>query len=499
VRVELESRKKRIIVADNGRGMDWFGLQNFFVMHGENIDRSEGRPGRGRFGTGKSAAFGIGESLRVRTVRNRRRSTVELLRSDVQDIKSGGEIPVRIIEREVPTGEGNGTAVEIDGIHLRSLDQPGIIRYIERHLLRWPKNCTVFVNNHECEFNEPPVGAEYRYRTEGESCRLLGDVELVLKIAKAPLEEDLRGVSIFSKGVWHETTLAGSEGREMAQYIFGELDVPMLDSDDSPISPFDLSRSMHLNPNNEIVQAVSAFIGQKIELLRRELVEADRKQKATEEARRLQRQAADIAAMINGDFNEYRRRLAKVKAVAPGTADIYEDRLDAGAPGEDLVFGAELPAEPVQVPETPSASGKGGATDSCDPDLAAVLPGGPESPKRGRAAGDGRGPRRAGGGFDVRFDHLGFEAYRATYVRQERSIYVNLDHPQVAAAKQGRSAEDPTFRRLVYEVAFAEYAVALASELASNNEYLDASDPIVDIRECLNRLARKAAILYAET
>ena len=76
---------------------------------------------------------------------------------------------------------------------------------------------------------------------------------------------------------------------------------------------------------------------------------------------------------------------------------------------------------------------------------------------------------------------------------------MNLDHPQVAAAKQGRSAEDPTFRRLVYEVAFAEYAVALASELASNNEYLDASDPIVDIRECLNRLARKAAILYAET
>src|SRR2546425_4326359 len=59
VRVIVDNKKKRIEVIDNGRGMDWSGLQNFFVMHGENIDRKSGKPGRGRFGTGKSAAFGI--------------------------------------------------------------------------------------------------------------------------------------------------------------------------------------------------------------------------------------------------------------------------------------------------------------------------------------------------------------------------------------------------------------------------------------------------------
>ena len=47
-------------------------------MHGENIDRKAGRPGRGRFGTGKSAAFGIGDVLRLTTVRNGKRSKVEL-------------------------------------------------------------------------------------------------------------------------------------------------------------------------------------------------------------------------------------------------------------------------------------------------------------------------------------------------------------------------------------------------------------------------------------
>ena len=65
------------------------------------------------------------------------------------------------------------------------------------------------------------------------------------------------------------------------------------------------------------------------------------------------------------------------------------------------------------------------------------------------------------------------------------------------AAKGSGSTEDPSFQRLAYEVAFAEYAVALASELAARDEYLDPSDPIVDIRETLNRVATKGASLYA--
>ena len=48
VRVRLDTRAKRITVEDNGRGMDWAGLENFFVMHGENVDRKAGRPGRDR-------------------------------------------------------------------------------------------------------------------------------------------------------------------------------------------------------------------------------------------------------------------------------------------------------------------------------------------------------------------------------------------------------------------------------------------------------------------
>src|SRR5262245_13988885 len=73
VRVFLDTKNKKIVVSDNGRGMDWAGLRNFFVMHGENQDRKLGRIGRGRFGTGKSAAFGIANSLRITSIRNHKR------------------------------------------------------------------------------------------------------------------------------------------------------------------------------------------------------------------------------------------------------------------------------------------------------------------------------------------------------------------------------------------------------------------------------------------
>lgn len=53
------------------------------------------------------------------------------------------------------------------------------------------------------------------------------------------------------------------------------------------------------------------------------------------------------------------------------------------------------------------------------------------------------------------------------------------------------------FRKLAYEVAFTEYAIALSSELAQRGEYLDPSDPIYEIRETVNRLARRGASLYS--
>lgn len=501
VKVRLDSKRNRITIADNGRGMDWAGLQNFFVMHGENVDRKAGRPGRGRFGTGKSAAFGIGDVLRLTTVRNGKRSKVELTRAALEALGSGDPVPVRALEQEASTSQPNGTLVEIEDIHLRSLDQAGVIHYIERHLARWPKNVTVLVNNHQCEFAEPPIERVETFKPTVEEHASLGDVDLTIKVSKAPLDEDLRGISIFSKGVWHETTLLTSQGKEMSEFIFGEVDIPALDDDRSSPSAFDVSRSLRLNPDNEMVKAIYEFVGPKLETVRRQLVADQREQRASEEAQRFRREASQIESIINQDFDAFRKRLQKVKAAAAGSGlDISESENATGEVGgdDDFLYGGDEPASIVEETgeeghdEGDNGGGKG-PPRRLNP-IVAPDPAGEESGHYEKRSGDGK-PRRRGG-FTIEFDNQGAESSRATYQAEKRTIYVNLDHPQIAAARQGRSPEDPVFRRLAYEVAFSEYAIAVASELDNRGEYIDASDPIVDIRETINRVARAAASLY---
>lgn len=498
VKVRLDSKRHKITVAGNGRGMDWrgtTGLEHFFFMHGENPDRKAGRPGRGFFGTGKSAAFGIGDLLRITTVRGGKRSSVELLREDLEAADTGDPVPVRTVEREVSTDEPNGTRVEIEDIHLRALDQSSVIHYIERHLAHWPKDVRVIVNNHECEFTEPPVERTVTHSADG---RLAGS-ELVLKVSKSPLDEDLQGVSVFAQGVWHETTLLTSQGKEMAEFIFGEIDVPQLATDKSTPPPFDASRSMRLSPDNYLVQAIFSFVGPRIEDLRKELVEAQRKHRETEEAKRLRKEASQIEDIINRDFDAFRKRLHKVKAAAASSGlDAGEAEESGGDAGDDdfLFGGAEPAAETNETGEVGSTGGTGPGPSNGPPRrLNPIVEPDENGTSTGHHEGNRDQPRRRGG-FQIEFDQQGDVSSRATYQAEKRTIYINLDHPQIAAAKQGRSAEDPTFRRLAYEVAFSEYAMALASELDNRGEYLDPSDPIVDIRETINRIAREAAPLY---
>lgn len=501
VRVRLDARKHRITVEDNGRGMDWAGLQNFFVMHGENLDRKAGRPGRGRFGTGKSAAFGIGDCLRITTVNSGKRSVVELTKSDLEAMDSGDPVPVKTLEREQNTDAPNGTTIEIEGIHLRSLDQAGVIAYIERHLAHWPKNVTVFVNNHQCEFTEPPVERTHRYRPEGEATAMLGDVELTIKVSKSPLPEDLRGVAIHANEVWHETTLLTSEGKDMAEFIFGEIDVPRLDTDTSTPAAFDASRSLVLNPKNPLVAAIYAFVGPHIEAVRQQLVEEQKQQRATEQSRRLEQEASRIEDIINQDFASFRKRLQKMRAAAAkagfdtGPATGSEDEGNDG--DDDFLYGGDEPARVIGKGDA-GTDGTGTSNGGDEPRrLNPIVEPDPGGEATGRhVKQDGRRPKPRGG-FRVLFDNNGEGEGRALYQRETRTIYVNLDHPQIASALQGRSVEDPIFRRLAYEVAFSEYSVALASELDHRGDFIDPSDAIFEIRETIHRIARSAASLYA--
>jgi hypothetical protein len=73
---------------------------------------------------------------------------------------------------------------------------------------------------------------------------------------------------------------------------------------------------------------------------------------------------------------------------------------------------------------------------------------------------------------------------------------INLDHPVVNAALGSSGVEDPSFRRLSYEIAFGEYAMALGHEMYQQDPNIPADDLLFEVRSSLNRVAASAASLY---
>jgi hypothetical protein len=406
-------------------------------------------------------------------------------------------VPVRVLVAQEMTDEPNGTTIEIEGVKLPKLDPQAIVSYVERHLAAWPnKDAVVVVNGHVCEYSEPAIRFERSFRPSPAEATAIGDVELVVKVAKAPLNDELRGISIFADGVWHETTLAGLERKEYADYLYGEIDVPRLD-DEHELPAFDASRRQQLNRENPVVRQLIPFIGRSLEAVRAELASEAKKQQESEQAKRLAREAEKIESIINEDFKSWRSRLAKVLAKARAGADAGAQTDAAGIDPDELILGGNIPAAIVDGNDLGHGDGVGG--------------GGGEPPKAGpivepKEDGDpvgapsgGTGERkRSRGGFSVEFEHLGATDYRAKYVSERRAIYINLDHDQVKAALGQREVTDPIFRRLAYEVALTEYAFALAAELDARQWFSDTGDALFEIRDTIDRVAKLAAALYVD-
>jgi hypothetical protein len=494
--VTINEKKKTITIADNGRGMDKADLQHFFTMHAENRERAEGRIGRGMFGTGKSAAFGIASTLKVSSVKDGKKTTVRLTREQVEGVRKGEQIKPDVLEDEVPTGESNGTIVEISRIHLRRIDRAAIIRNIERHLAHYPRDVEVFVDHHECKFKEPEIAETHSFDPPSDIAKILGNIQLRVNVAKGPLDEELRGVQIYSHGNWHSTTLAGSETKKMSEFILGEIDVPALEEYVGPIKPFDNTRSGQLNPENEVVSAIYRFVGPKIDQVRRELVERERERAKSEEAQRLAQQADKIAEILSEDFAAFQAKLRRAQSVTTGRDLGTQYAPTADEDEGPWVEGGSNLADPLD-PDTTREPDDGNEPEvpGQPPELPTPVQPSEEGTTTGQPHGGAGSRRRPSGGLHVEHQNLGEEDSRGRYVSDRRTIIINLDHPEVAEAYKLRGPDDPAFVRLTWEVAVTEYAIALAQELVE--QYVVPDEALYDIRDTINRVSRRLTDLYA--
>lgn len=503
VQVVVRPRAKRVDVTDNGRGMSEQDLKRFFQMHAENQDRAKGKLGRGRWGTGKSAAFGIASTLQVDTVKDSVRNVVRLTRAAVA-ASGGKDIDVEWVVRNESVGAPNGTTVTIDEIFLPRLNAAPVIEYVERHLqaFRGAKP-EVAINDHICEYREPAVASVRTFYPSEEQARTLGDIELVIKVSQTPLPRAEQGVTVTAgPGNLLAIETLGIETKELGNYLFGAVDVPALETSSSPIAPIDVSRSLELNPQHPVARVLLPFLGASLEEVRKQQAQRLREEQKTEEARRLASQADRIADFLNGDFSQLLQRLHDIRSASARPGDSGALHGNAALAGDEAGVWVEGTTEPGKLYDERKGgrdSAPDGNAGGNDPSISHEgIPDASGDHAVDPAGGSGKKVRRPRGGFSVRFKHLGETAGRSAYDRTELTIYVNLDHPAVSNALQsgGGSVESPGFVRLAHEVAFAEYAVAVGSELADRDPDIPADDLIFEIHTTLDRVSAAAAIVY---
>jgi hypothetical protein len=498
VQVIVKPRLKAIEIHDNGSGMDADRLNHFFQMHGENVERREGRPGRGKFGTGKAAAFGIGAQLRVETRRNGTTNVVELTRAAI-DASGGDEIPIDWLVKSEDTERPNGTTIVISEIFLPRINTSSIVEYVERHLQACRAyNPEVAVNDHVCSYREPEVAESLGFEPSDEQAEAIGHVQLTIKVARAPLPEAEQGVFVTAgPGNAVAVERAGIDRKDYGNYLFGEVDVPKLEEGDTPIEPYDSSRSLALNPNHPTAAVLVGFIGSKLEQVRLRLVRADREARKSEQARRLAEEADKIAGVLNDDFEVIRRRLEDIRAASASTGKVPASFGDAGAGGEEDDAWVQGSQEPGDVEKGTGTGAEGAGTGRPPPKI--VTSGHPNldgTSSVDRAGGRSTRKKKPTGGFKVEYKRLGKDYLRSDYDKDRLAILINLDHPVVAAALGDGNVKDMAFRRLSYEVAFSEYAMALGYVMLGQDPDMPPDDLLYEVRASLNRISSRAASLY---
>ncbi|NBC29401.1 MAG: hypothetical protein GVY29_05345, partial [Spirochaetes bacterium] len=307
----------------------------------------------------------------------------------------------------------------------------------------------------------------------------------------APLPAEDNGIDILSNGVWHETTLADVKGDQVNR-IFGLVDVPVLDDDEKfDVAAYDNTRSGMLNRAHPAVSALLYWIQEEVKRAAAELKEEAEERRKSEEAKRLQFQAKRIAEMLNKDFRDMMDELDELRNIRG-----RKRRKVAEDAGGSTVLPGDGNHEST-LTETGPEHGDGkrgknpaGAGDQERP--GAGLKDGASKGKPGRVDTRG-GSKRSHGLFSIEFIHETSDERRSRYDGESKTIYINLDHPQIASALRlgDGSVNSGLFRQVAFEIAVVEYAQAIQFERFESGESFDAADAVFSIGEVIDRVSRK--------
>lgn len=503
VSVLVNHKNKSIQIKDTSRGMDKNTIENsFLVLHEENWDRRAGKIGRGEFGTGKVAALGIAEILRVKTVKDHKLHIFEIHREDCKKEESRELVPVRWIEDGKDTKESNGTIIEIlNFMQNRSISVKNIKNFLRSKTLVervYDQPIELYVEHEKIEKINIPYSDLITKSPSEDKKSLFGNCELVIKIATKNLNEDERGISVFAKGIYKaKINIQG----EKSEFIFGECSCDKLIEETNP-PIFNSSRTEVLNIDNEFAREFLAFVNYHVDITRKELIKKDGDRRKKERNDSLQKEADKMKDFFNNDYKELELNYQKKIAKAKGNIDEKED-LSFKLGETKIVTGDDFLVKVVDGDDGSltkdgdnGGDGGGGGGGGKKPETGKLEKTEEDTNEKGKNKSLSK--KRIGGGFNFQYDNLGVDSKRAIYDDTQRLIKINLDHPLISKtlATTNNDQGSPIFIRASYEAAIFEYAVAITQQQASSNLMEDTvSDAVYEIQEVVDRMLKKMSNL----
>lgn len=267
----------RIIIKDNGEGMNIDDINQKFLRIGRNKRIEEGRRSSdekrvvtGKKGLGKLALFGIGNTIEISTIKNSKKTIFKLDWNDLKQTKGHDYYPKLIDEME--SIEDHGTTIILYNLKRKSdFDIGSLSISLSKLFNLFSENFRVFlikddlkieVNNQlkysqvesEFEFIFPEysknIPLEYEYKTE---------IRGKIITSEKPLGPNFKGITLFANGRMVNTAefFGRSESSHFYSYVTGWLDVDFLDNlEEDVISTNRLS----LDWNLEITEKLKIFL-----------------------------------------------------------------------------------------------------------------------------------------------------------------------------------------------------------------------------------------------
>jgi|GEM_PF-4247283 len=374
IHIEVTISQEGIVIADNANGMSQKDLIHFFTMHGVNRQRKRGRKVRGRFGTGKSAAFGIADGLRVETVRNGKLNVLQLHRGNILNSMDGGAIPVEHLVSNKKTDAPNGTTIHVYDLQLDRIFITPIRERLERALGRHLDMHQVVINGRRLKYRRPDSVATFEYPPSEEILAKMPNMGVLkISVAREALSSVENGIAVLSNGFLNAMTLGEASGRAYTDRIFGEVEAPDLDDehDDEHFPAFDNTRDLSLNIQNPRAKLLVDWLSSAAEEVRHELDVEAQLARMSEVNSQMQEAADFVSDLINADFARVQRRLqvasqSAIEANTVQSSEVVEVEVEKSAePTPPRNVKTIAPAEPApekpilevdyDIPDTPEA------------------------------------------------------------------------------------------------------------------------------------------------